>query len=997
MELDGSNQRRLTNNPLRDEMPAWSPDGQRIAFSSEHDDGMEIYTMNVDGSGRTRLTTQAGNDWYPTWSPDGKTIAWMRQGVNTGEIWLMNADGSNQRPLLGPTRFLNRPRWSPDGRYLAFSYFPRTKELGRIGIIQSDGANFHELACDTAAPTENHVVGAWAPDGSALYYTRYFLNEKGQLIWSAVWAMPIANGNCSGGWGDQIQERRVKALTDMKDADPQPPLTALQPLPAYSRLPSLLVRLNGKDQGRSGLESYDVEYRPGYNLAWQKGREHTVGITTIENPPVGKIFLRSRARDQAGNVEAWPSSNEGEASTTLYRWLVQGRLTDQRGLPLAQQPVAFNPAPVEESVTDLDGYFLARLGDGTSFTLNNTMQLSAGTDWTRPLYQAPTSNLLRNGDFEAATLTDWRSSGALIPQLSNEVIYNGKQSLRLGATCVGLCPAQNLPEFPVVCIPNVTPGCPPPNTGAPSYVLRPVSLFVDQNNNLHFFGFSQQNESIYQHGRPDAAWDAPIKLDDNAFVRSVAFGKEGDLHIAWSGTPQGGTVFYRKRAASGTWSATQPVSSGSDPKLAVDSQGLPHLLYLGDNPYPAEKQSLHYRAMQANGAWSEQRDLGVYPFGHTSLTTLYSDIVITPDDRVHLVWGEPEGDGWVQAYRLVYQIREPNGSWLPKSSIHVSANLEALRLFSTAQGNLHLFWMQDGIGYYATKPAGDVWSTPEAVGRFDLVARDRSDILYLFDSPAWNKTGSYRYKLPQRAWSDPYPMVGSMPMPQLAAVSAGATGTLHALWQRDISSTPYYASSQPVTTSTDSQIQQTLALPPTLHRPTLSFMAAFDGGATDASYLEVVVSNGVTATQVFSSSRPSPWLLHWVEMTPWLGETVTVTFNLHQAANDLPVRAYIDDLTLTPWLTPVTKALSPQQLEVGIATTLIISGENFIATPTVKVEETVLANVQQVDDQALRVDLPATLLPGRYRVWVRNPGSVENRYAGQIQVGKAVYLPTITR
>ena len=65
---DGSAQTNLTNNPARDEYPAWSPDGSKIAFQSNRDGGPRIYVMNADGSGQTKLTNQG--DEYPAWSPE---------------------------------------------------------------------------------------------------------------------------------------------------------------------------------------------------------------------------------------------------------------------------------------------------------------------------------------------------------------------------------------------------------------------------------------------------------------------------------------------------------------------------------------------------------------------------------------------------------------------------------------------------------------------------------------------------------------------------------------------------------------------------------------------------------------------------------------------------------------------------------------------------------------------------------------------------------------
>jgi TolB protein len=91
-------------------LPIWSPDGSKIAFTTNRDGNPEIYVMNKDGSGARRMTNSPAIDVSPTWSPTGGQLAWVSDRTGTARIYIMNADGTGQRPLINEECY--RPTWS---------------------------------------------------------------------------------------------------------------------------------------------------------------------------------------------------------------------------------------------------------------------------------------------------------------------------------------------------------------------------------------------------------------------------------------------------------------------------------------------------------------------------------------------------------------------------------------------------------------------------------------------------------------------------------------------------------------------------------------------------------------------------------------------------------------------------------------------------------------------------------------------------------------------
>ncbi len=85
--------------------PEISPDGRKLAFSSDRDGNYEIYVLDLTVAGATpvRLTTATGEDVGPSWSPDGSSIAFTSHRDGNAEIYIMTATGAQQ------TNFTNRP------------------------------------------------------------------------------------------------------------------------------------------------------------------------------------------------------------------------------------------------------------------------------------------------------------------------------------------------------------------------------------------------------------------------------------------------------------------------------------------------------------------------------------------------------------------------------------------------------------------------------------------------------------------------------------------------------------------------------------------------------------------------------------------------------------------------------------------------------------------------------------------------------------------------
>ena len=95
-------------DPIVELDPAWSPNGERIAFASKRGGASdyEIYSVRLSGKGFKQLTNNARVDRYPTWSPDGTSIVYTHGTsgfLGKQRLWMMNADGTGNNTMLTDT------------------------------------------------------------------------------------------------------------------------------------------------------------------------------------------------------------------------------------------------------------------------------------------------------------------------------------------------------------------------------------------------------------------------------------------------------------------------------------------------------------------------------------------------------------------------------------------------------------------------------------------------------------------------------------------------------------------------------------------------------------------------------------------------------------------------------------------------------------------------------------------------------------------------------
>ncbi len=179
IDVNASQEKRLTDSPGLDIFPAWSPDGARIAFTSGRDGNWELYIMDSDGAHQRRLTRTPEDEGVPAWSPDGEKIAYVTDPINDPQIHLMNADGTGREWLVDG----NWPTWSPDGERIAITVYPGGAE--QLAVIDADGTDEHRLTGGLLATRPNSEA-AWAPDGKRIAFVSstkdediYVMNSDG--------------------------------------------------------------------------------------------------------------------------------------------------------------------------------------------------------------------------------------------------------------------------------------------------------------------------------------------------------------------------------------------------------------------------------------------------------------------------------------------------------------------------------------------------------------------------------------------------------------------------------------------------------------------------------------------------------------------------------------------------------------------------------------------------------------------------------------------------
>ncbi len=206
---------QITNNPATDRYPVWSPDGSKIAFSSDRDGTMDIWLMNADGSNETKLTDGLGNNIKPEWPVDNNIIYFVSDRDGDNDIYRINIDGTNLMPITQNDVNDTDPVFDQDRESLLFSS-DRTGD-GEI-FDRSSSGKIKQLTTTLLNSTEPDVapIGVAVPTESQTMQTLSAAKEKNPI--------PAGNRFMSSKIIDAEEYIAIAELSTATDSDVEIPI-----------------------------------------------------------------------------------------------------------------------------------------------------------------------------------------------------------------------------------------------------------------------------------------------------------------------------------------------------------------------------------------------------------------------------------------------------------------------------------------------------------------------------------------------------------------------------------------------------------------------------------------------------------------------------------------------------------------------------------------------------------------------------------------------------
>ncbi len=179
----GKPPRPFVSSTRLERAPQYSPDGKRVAFSSNRSGQTEIWACDAEGGRLVQLTHFEEHSGSPQWSPDGQWITFDRHMKTGWHIFVMASDGGQLRQLTSDDGDQAVPNWSRDGDSIYYA----ANRTGRYEIWRSPAEGGQGVQV-----TRN---GGWfateSRDGNSLYYTKNLNNDDS---FSALWMRPVRGG-----------------------------------------------------------------------------------------------------------------------------------------------------------------------------------------------------------------------------------------------------------------------------------------------------------------------------------------------------------------------------------------------------------------------------------------------------------------------------------------------------------------------------------------------------------------------------------------------------------------------------------------------------------------------------------------------------------------------------------------------------------------------------------------------------------------------------------